>query len=216
MTEKTTLPILYSFRRCPYAMRARMAIQYSGIAVELREVMLSKKPASMLAYSPKGTVPVLILQDNTVIEESREIIDWALSINDPQQWLPCRNKKLASVTEQLIDENDSTFKQALDKYKYHIRYPEHTVEDYRAQGCIFLAKLEALLAKERSEGHYLLGNAMSVADIAIFPFVRQFAHVDKAWFQQTAFPCLQNWLEGLLASELFHSIMRKQALWEDV
>ncbi len=157
-----------------------MAITYSGIDVELREVLLSNKPKSMLEYSPKGTVPVLVLPDKTVIDESRDIISWALSVNDPEQWRPS-NKKLLEISERLIDENDSSFKQALDQYKYHERHPQHSAEHYRAQGEAFLAKLEARLTATK----YLINDQITVADIAIFPFVRQFAFVDKDWFYQT-------------------------------
>ncbi|MBL1275354.1 MAG: glutathione S-transferase [Ectothiorhodospiraceae bacterium] len=210
ISPKTVLPILYSFRRCPYAMRARMAVKYSGVAVDMREVLLSNKPASMLTYSPKGTVPVLVLPDNTVIDESRDIIDWALSVNDPMDWLPAENMR--ALGRQLIDENDSRFKEALDKYKYHVRFPEHSAEDYRAQGEVFLSTLNGRL----SEARYLLGDKLSVVDIAVFPFIRQFAHVDKTWFEQAPYFRLQDWLEGLLQSDLFSSIMHKQAPWKDV
>ena len=202
-------PILYSFRRCPYAMRARLAIAYSGVDVELREVALSNKPQSMLDYSPKGTVPVLVLEDKTVIDESRDIIHWALSKNDPESWLPKEGG--LTLAEELMDENDSSFKQALDKYKYHVRHPQQSVEDYRAQGEIFLKRLNDQL----TETKYLLGDRVSIADIALFPFVRQFAHVDTEWFYQTSYSKLQVWLEGFLQSPLFAEVMQKYPLWED-
>lgn len=204
-----TRPILYSFRRCPYAMRARMAIAYSGIDVELREVVLSNKPKSMLVYSPKATVPVLVLPDQTVIDESREIIRWALSIADPDNWLP--QESALKIAEQLIDKNDTSFKQALDKYKYHVRHPQQSVDVYRAEGEAFLKTLETRL----SETKYLLGPQISMADVAIFPFVRQFAHVDKDWFAQTPYVKLQRWLEGFLQLALFEEVMRKHVPWKD-
>lgn len=190
-------------------MRARLAVVCSGVDVELREVALSNKPQSMLDYSPKGTVPVLVLEDKTVIDESRDIIRWALSKNDPESWLP----KEGGLTraEMLMDENDSSFKQALDKYKYHVRHPQQSAEDYRAQGEVFLKRLNDQL----TETKYLLGDQVSVADIAIFPFVRQFAHVDTEWFYQTPYSKLQVWLEDFLQSALFAEVMQKCPLWED-
>ena len=187
-----TLPILYSFRRCPYAMRARMAIAYSGVDVELREVVLSNKPKSMLHYSPKGTVPVLVLPDETVIDESRDIIHWALFANDPEKWLPREGE--FRIAESLIDENDLSFKQALDKYKYHVRHPEQSAKHYRTEGEVFLKNLDDRLLETK----YLLGHQISIADIAIFPFIRQFAHVDKEWFYQTPYSKLQSWLDVFL------------------
>ena len=205
-----TLPILYSFRRCPYAMRARMAIAYSGIDVELREVVLSNKPKSMLEYSPKGTVPVLVLPDEVVIDESRDIIRWALSMHDPDQWVRDDHEWMTAAKE-LVDENDTSFKQALDRYKYHVRYPEHSAEFYREKGEVFLERLNNKL----SESEYLLGDDMSVADISIFPFVRQFAFVDKEWFDQAPYAKLQTWLNGMLQSSLFMDVMQKHAEWKD-
>lgn len=190
-------------------MRARLAVVCSGVDVELREVALSNKPQSMLDYSPKGTVPVLVLPDETVIDESRDIIRWMLSKNDPENWLPKENG-LTSV-EELMDENDSSFKQALDKYKYHVRHPQQSAEDYRAQGEVFLKRLNERLSQTK----YLLGDQVSIADIAIFPFVRQFAHVDKEWFYQTPYSKLQVWLDGFLQSVLFAEVMQKYPLWED-
>jgi len=186
-----------------------MAIAYSGVEVEIREVLLSNKPESMLTYSPKATVPVLVLPDQTVIDESRDIIHWALSINDPEQWL--LNDSALSVADELIDENDSSFKASLDKYKYHVRYPEQNSEFYRVQGEVFLEKLNARLTATK----YLLGDNKSIADIAIFPFVRQFAHVDKDWFNQSPYSMLQLWLDDFLRSHLFESVMKKYPVWED-
>lgn len=187
-----------------------MAIAYSGIEVELREVALSNKPKSMLDYSSKGTVPVLVLPDGTVIDESRDIIHWALSMNDPDQWALKNNHELMSVADQLIDENDASFKQALDQYKYHVRHPEQSAEFYRGKGEVFLEKLNNHLSKNEC----LLGDGMSIADIAIFPFIRQFAFVDKEWFDQTSYVQLQSWLNGFLQSGLFAGVMKKHTLWE--
>lgn len=188
-----------------------MAIAYSGVDVELREVLLSNKPNSMLDYSPKGTVPVLVLPDETVIDESRDIIRWALSQNDPEQWGHGNNPTLLTVATELMDENDTSFKQSLDHYKYHVRHPEQSAEFYREKGEVFLEKLNVRLCTTE----YLLGDKISIADIAIFPFVRQFAHVDKDWFYQSPYTKLQVWLDDFLRSDLFKNIMKKQSLWED-
>src|SRR5699024_7715245 len=156
---QNSLPLLYSFRRCPYAMRARLGILFAGQAVALREIVLRNKPAHMLEISPKGTVPVLQLANGEVIEESREILAWALTQQDPQGLL---NIDLAQVAA-LIDENDGEFKHWLDRYKYADRHPEQSQLEYRQQGEAFLQTLEALLAKN----DYLLGANISKADIAI-------------------------------------------------
>lgn len=203
------LPVLYSFRRCPYAIRARLGIHYSGIGVELREVVLRDKPASMLDYSPKGEVPVLVLPDGTVLEESLDIIHWALSKNDPEHWLP-DNETLQQQAMALIEENDSRFKHNLDRYKYPERYPEEQGPDYRAEGEVFLQKLEKYLSEHR----YLLCEYISIADIAIMPFIRQFAHTDKDWFDQAPYPHLQQWLADFLDSKLFLSVMKKYPAWQ--
>ncbi len=205
----TSLPILYSFRRCPYAMRARLSIYHSGLSVELREIVLRDKPASMLNYSPKGEVPVLVLPDGTVLEESLDIIHWALANNDPHQWLPTDANLLQQATS-LIEENDTNFKHNLDHYKYPERYPDEQDPDYRAEGEIFLQKLEQALSQHR----YLLRDQISIADIAIMPFIRQFAHTDKDWFDQAPYPRLQKWLQGFLESELFLDVMKKYPVWQ--
>ncbi|MBK5511801.1 glutathione S-transferase [Pseudomonas sp. TH15] len=195
---------LYSFRRCPYAMRARMALRYCGVEVQIVEVSLKAKPAEMLALSSKGTVPVLEV-DGRVIDESLAIMHWALAQNDPEDWLlkddPAGQQRIA----ELIEENDQVFKVHLNHYKYAERYPEQPMEHYRAEGEVFLRKLDELL-----EGRdYLLAGHLSLADVALMPFVRQFAHVDRDWFGQTPFLRLQAWLHNFLESDLFTSIMKK-------
>ena len=197
-----SVAVLYSYRRCPYAMRARMALKYSGIKVDVREIALKNKPAEMLKVSPKGTVPVLVLQDGHVIEQSLEIMHWALQQNDVDGWLAADS----TLTQQLIAENDGSFKQALDKYKYAICFPEQSTEIYRLQGEAFLRKLELRF----SQSQFLLQNQLSLADIAIFPFIRQFAAVDAAWFDAADYPRLKAWLRVLLKSALFESVMVKQ------
>ncbi len=196
------LPILYSYRRCPYAMRARMAIYGADIAVDIREIALRDKPAHMLQMSPKGTVPVLILQNTVVIEQSLDIMFWALQQHDPNEWLDADSGN----TQELISENDTNFKQALDAYKYPERYPQFTQNHYRQQGEVFLQKLENLL----NQHVYLFKHTASLADIAIFPFIRQFAAVDSTWFESSNYPKLQNWLKRLIQSELFERVMEKQ------
>ena len=198
-------PILYSFRRCPYAMRARMAILSSGIEVELREILLKDKPASMIQASPKATVPVLLLADGTIIDESLDVMFWALQESDPEKWTN-------ADAMPLIENNDGPFKAALDRYKYANRYKGETIitNEQRAICAATFKEYETLL----SENSYLLGNVPSIADNAIFPFVRQCANVDRAWFDNEPWPKLQAWLEGFLSSERFEVAMRKYAPWE--
>ncbi|MCY0107138.1 glutathione S-transferase [Pseudomonas monsensis] len=191
---------LYSFRRCPYAMRARMALRYCGVPVEIVEVSLKAKPAEMLAISPKGTVPVLDA-GGQVIDESLEIMRWALAQHDPQGWLLGGDPRIA----ELIEANDQVFKVHLNRYKYAERYPEQPMEVYRAEGALFLQRLDELL----TDREYLLADHLSLADVALLPFVRQFAHVDREWFAQTPYVRLQAWLQRLLESELFTAIMKK-------
>ncbi|MNS47885.1 glutaredoxin 2 [compost metagenome] len=195
---------LYSFRRCPYAMRARMALRYSAVAVDIVEVSLKAKPAEMLALSGKGTVPVLSA-DGRVIDESLDIMRWALAQNDPQDWLLKDDPVAAEQIAPLIEQNDQVFKVHLNRYKYAERYPEQPMEVYRSEGEVFLRRLDQLL-----EGRdYLLADHPSLADVALMPFVRQFAHVDRDWFGQTPYLRLQAWLQRLLESDLFTSIMKK-------
>ena len=201
------LPILYSFRRCPYAIRARMAIYYASITVELREVSLGNKPQQMLALSPKGTVPVLQLH-NKVLDESLDVIHWALQQSDSDGWL---RPELQSQTETLIESNDNDFKAWLDKYKYWERFPQQPQVYYRECAEEFIALLENLLEKHR----FLLGQTLSVADIAIFPFIRQFAFVDKGWFDSAPYPNLQKWLQEFLVCDIFVQSMAKQPVWQE-
>jgi len=207
-----SLPRLYSFRRCPYAMRARLGILFAGQKVELREVVLRNKPAQMLAISPKGTVPVLELAEDEsparpVIEESREILVWALQQEDPQGLL---NVDLAGA-HTLIDRNDNEFKHWLDRYKYADRYPESSQLEYRQQGEVFLQILEHSLTRNR----YLLGDDISIADIGIMPFVRQFAHVDREVFYSLPYPHLQQWLKDWLEHPAFLQAMSRFQPWQE-
>ncbi|UZE89007.1 glutathione S-transferase [Pseudomonas viciae] len=195
---------LYSFRRCPYAMRARMALRHSAIELEIVEVSLKAKPPEMLALSSKGTVPVLQVEGR-VIDESLEIMSWALAQQDPDNWRLLGDPEGQMLTAALIEENDQVFKLHLNRYKYPERHPEHAMEHYRAEGEVFLRRLEALLATRP----FLAANHQSLADVALMPFVRQFAHVDREWFAQVPYPHLQQWLQHLLESELFVAIMAK-------
>ena len=200
------LPILYSFRRCPYAMRARLAIANSNIAVELREVVLRNKPQQLLDISPKGTVPVLQLPDGKIIEESLDIMHWALSQNDRDNWL---SNSLTEDIKQLIQWNEGEFKCYLDRYKYADRYPEHNELFYRQKAEDFIAELETRLSQQA----FLCGENCCIADISIFPFIRQFSNVDTNWFQSSNYQNLNQWLNGLVESDLFNSIMEKYPAW---
>ncbi|WP_221074324.1 glutathione S-transferase [Agarivorans aestuarii] len=197
--------ILYSFRRCPYAMRARLAIAVSQTPVKLREIVLKHKPPEMLEISPKGTVPVLQLANGQVIEESFEIMLWALKQNDPKAWLSPNYQKMLDWVQR----NDEQFKPLLDKYKYAVRFPEQSPEDYRQQGETFLQALE----QQISRTPYLMGEQQSLADMALLPFIRQFASVDLRWFEQAPYPHLQAWLKQFIDSALFRSIMQKHPTW---
>jgi glutathione S-transferase len=194
-------PILYSFRRCPFAMRARLALTVSGVRCELREVRLRAKPAAMLAASPKGTVPVLVRIDDIVLDESLDIMRWALGERDPEDWLE-------QDDPALIASNDGAFKQDLDRYKYPDRHASDPLV-HRDRGLLFLRTIDARLA----DAAYLCGSARGLIDAAILPFVRQFAAVDRAWFDAQPLPGLQRWLVAYLASDLCRTIMVPVAPW---
>lgn len=206
--DSHSLPVLYTFRRCPYAMRARLAISISEVQVEMREVILSNKPKELIDCSEKATVPVLQLGDKFVIDESLDIMLWALEQNDPQSWLPL-NAYNKEETNRLIGFNDNEFKLHLDKYKYASRFPEEEMDLYREQGEMFLKILEEKLSKNR----FLISDSASFADMAIFPFIRQFAYVDINWFKESKYKNLQTWLNELLNSQLFHQVMIKHPPW---
>ena len=204
----SSYPRLYSFRRCPYAMRARLGLLFAGLQVELREITLKNKPPQMLAISPKGTVPVLQLLDGTVIEESREIMTWALEQQDAQGLLAAQTLPQANA---LIDKNDNEFKYWLDRYKYADRHLDMSQAEYRQRGEAFLQMLEELLIKNP----YLLGESITIADIGIMPFVRQFAHVNRKVFYDLPYPNLQRWLQDWLNHPLFLQAMTKFAPWQE-
>lgn len=200
-----SLPILYSFRRCPYAMRARMAVAVAGIDVELREVVLRDKPAEMLDASAKGTVPVLVLEGGVVIDESLDVMKWALAANDPENWLTADREE----ADKLISENDGPFKHHLDRFKYATRYEDADPLEHRAAAEPFLLKLNERLA----DSAHLFGDQRTFADIAIFPFVRQFANAAGDFMQQDRFRSLMRWLDGHVQSDLFLSVMKKYPQW---
>jgi len=189
-------------------MRARLAIHYSQLQVELREVELKNKPAEMLQASAKATVPVLILNDQTVIDESLDIMHWSLHKHDPENWLQVSQKKEINF---LIQQNDTQFKIDLDHYKYADRFPQNTPHHYRLQGEKFLIQLEARLNKH----NFLISHSVSIADIALLPFIRQFAYVDIKWFATSPYPKLRNWLNYWLESALFLSVMKKHPVWQN-
>ena len=198
-----TEAVLYSFRRCPYAMRARMALKISGAQYEHREVVLRDKPPEMLEVSPKGTVPVLVTRDGEVLEESLDIMRWALAQRDPEGWLERKDADLLAA-------NDGPFKHHLDRYKYATRYEDVDPEEHGEKAVAILRGLDERL--ERSA--YLCGAERGFADIAIFPFVRQFRNADRDWFATRQLPNVSRWLETLLDSDLFASIMAKHDQWK--
>lgn len=198
-------PILYSFRRCPYAIRARMALRYSDIKVEVREVKLSDMPDAMLQLSPKATVPVLDPGDGKVLEESLDVMRWSLSQSDPDSWLD-----IDAESSRLIERNDLDFKPLLDCYKYADRHPEFTQEEHRQRAEFFLDELNQRLRLQP----FLGGDRCRLSDVAIFPFIRQFAGVDANWFEQCNYPALGNWLKAMLGSDLFLGVMKKNPFWQ--
>ena len=201
----TAPPILWTFRRCPYAMRGRLAIRSSGQQVELREILLRDKPAPFLEASPKATVPVVQTGD-TVIEQSREVMLWALNRHDPEGWLDMPQEGYA-----LIDTNDGPFKSALDHTKYAVRFPERDEAEERARAMVFLNELNARLGQDR----FLMGPKRTLADAAILPFVRQFANTDRAWFDAQGLGPLTQWLDDFLLSDRFRAIMTKYPAWQN-
>ncbi len=203
--------ILYSFRRCPYAMRARLALTISEMSYEHREVSLRNKPEAMLEASPKGTVPVYVMPSGEVIDESLAIMRYALSKNDPQNWLFDTTDR----TSEFVRLMDEDFKPHLDQYKYASRYDDDAKRgdvnlDHRAAAVALLQKWEAAL----SESDYLLRDTPSFADIATFPFIRQFAATEKEWWATKPLPKVADWLDSCLKSDLFKRIMKKRPLWE--
>ena len=200
-----TLPILYSFRRCPYAMRARMVLLHSKIQCEIREIKLSNKPKEMLAISPKGTVPVLILENGDILDESLDVMLWAIEQGNLRNLFNSGKKEILD----LIKINDGEFKDAIDRYKYSSLYPEKPMIEYRKMGEPFLEKIESYLEKNK----FIFGKNISLADLAIFPFIRQFCRVDIDWFNSSLFKKIKEWTLFFEGSENFIDIMRKIKPW---
>lgn len=203
--DSCTPAVLYSFRRCPYAIRSRMALHVAGVPVEIREVALRDKPASLCALSPKATVPVLQLSDGTVLDESLDILLWALQQHDPEAWLASWHD---DTVQQWVARNDLVFKPLLDRYKYALRHPDLTQQQHREQALqAFIGPLEACLAAQP----FVSGAMPGWADVAVFPFVRQFAMVEPAWFDDAApLPALRRWLDFWRGSTWFGAVMAKQ------
>ena len=206
-----TQPILYSLQHCPYAMRARMALLMAREVVLLRAIVTKDKPADMLAISPKGTVPILHLSDGTVIDESLDIMIWALNRNDPDDLLYSQRADRYLQMLNLINDCDHDFRTNLSAYKYNKRYHLDTEHKFRTQCEVFIQRLESWLEKQ----NYIMGDKLSLADLAILPFIRQFANVDKKWFRQSGYPRLSLWLAKQLESLLFLKSMQKYPLWLD-
>ena len=201
----TDHPVLYSFRRCPYAIRARLALFACNITCELREVVLRDKPQEMITISPKATVPVLELTSGEVIDESQDIVNWVIKQNDPNGW-----SKYLDEMNALIDINDHQFKTHLEKYKYASRSPELSKDEHRKNGEFFLKQLNKILSQKK----FLSADVQTITDLAIFPFIRQFAFVDKDAFDSLPYPHLQNWLELNLQSNIFQNVMNKYDRWQ--
>ena len=207
-------PILYSFRRCPYAMRARLALAASGQVCELREVVLAHKPDALLQSSPKGTVPILIASDGKVSDQSLDIMLWALRRNDPDHWLSAGNPAphgehtMTAMLAQ-VARCDGDFKFHLDRYKYPNRQAEPNAALHRAAAAQFADELNTRLGSQR----YLGGAGFGLADAAIAPFVRQFAHTDPAWFAAQSWHPLQVWLQEFETSAAFARTMEKYPAW---
>ena len=202
-------PIFYTFRRCPYAMRARLALLATGTQVELREVLLRDKAPEFLAASPSATVPTLVQDDGSVLDESLDIMLWALEQNDPQSWLNPENGSLPQMLE-LIEEMDGPFKAHLDRYKYATRYENCDPIAERTAASEILHQLETRL----QENGWLFGTGASLADMAILPFIRQFANADRAWFDDQDWPALKRWLTDFESSDRFAAIMHKYPRWQ--
>ena len=202
-------PILYSFVRCPYAMRARMALKLTEIKCEIREVRLNNKPKHMIDMSPKGTVPVLVLENN-IIDESNEIIDWALSFNNVFDGNLDEDQK--DLTSRLIELFDSKFKYNLDRYKYATRYENIDINKHKMECLKILINLEDLISKDE----WFLGKRINKLDISILPFIRQFRIADTDWFdKQNQITGIQRILTNFLDSKLFKDIMFKYDVWKE-
>ena len=197
-----TLPVLYSFRRCPYAMRARMALVFYKQQVIVREISLKDKPAAFLNTSPKGTVPVLVLPNGEVIDESLDVMCWASK----------QQGEDASFIENnpLVETNDKDFAKKLTRYKYFERYPEHDQDLYFSECLPYLERLE----KSLKSSDFLHGDKPSLLDIAIFPFIRQWLKVDEERFHALPYTNIKSWTTYWLESDYLEKAMKKYPLWQ--
>jgi len=202
-------PILYSSRNCPFCLRARIALRYAGLKIILRNVEMSNLPEQALAVSSHATVPSLVISDNEYWDESWDIVKWSAQQHDPDNWLGQDNEYL-NEAEMLVEINDHSFKEDLMKYKDPDSYPEHPLQYYRERGEEFLEELNEML----EEKDFLVAPHLTIADIAVFPFVRAFAMVDKDWFDEAPYPKLQKWLSGILEAEWFSESMQKHDVWQ--
>jgi glutathione S-transferase len=207
-----SLPIIYSLRNCPYAIRARLAIYASGQQVHLRDLVLSDKPTEMLAVSPKGTVPVLVTLDNAVIDESLSIMQWAFSQTDPNDYLHKSAPNALAEMLVMIERFDTEFKGHLEQYRCSKRYHETSLIQDRQKCEPYLVDLEMRLCQHQ----YLMSDKPSLADLALMPFVRQFARVERQWYLQSPYPKLRQWLNGYLQSKMFTKVMSQHPMWLDL
>lgn len=205
-----TRPILYTLRQCPYAIRARLGLRLAEQEIEIRDISLKNKPAEMLAVTPKGTVPLLVLDDGDYIDESLTIMIWALNQHDPQNLLLADSRHLFTDMLNLIARNDCKYIAALEHYKADIRYHNPNVATYRNLCRSFLDDLENRLSKHR----FFMGDNPSLADYAILPFIRQFSQVERQWFRHAPYPHLQAWLEQHYQDPIFSKVMEKKPLWQ--
>lgn len=209
MNEFMDLPVLYSLRNCPFAMRARIAIYKSQRPVLLRDIVLSDKPPEMLSASPKGTVPVIVTPDGKVIEESLEVMLWALAQSDPDDLLFCADEAQFGIALNLIHIFDNEFKPCLENYKCAKRYSEPNLTQCRQACEKYIQQLEALLITHS----YFIADRESLADIALLPFIRQFARVERQWYREAPYPHLKHWLNRYLQSKMFSKVMTQYPLW---
>ena len=209
MSVLTRAPILWSFRRCPFAMRARLAIAASGQMVQLREILLRDKPTTFLSTSPKGTVPVLDLRNGMIIDESRDIMFWALIQNDPYGWLNVWQRQ-PDMVGLFLDNLDGPFKSNLDRYKYASRYDASAARQHRDDGAQFLVIVNKMLEQASA----LSGSNLGIMDFASLPFIRQFRIADPDWFDAQSWPHLSRWLDSFIHSTRFHEVMQKYVPWQ--
>ena len=207
--SKFEYPILYTFRRCPYAMRARFVLRHSHKKIELREIKLQKKPKDFLNTSPKGTVPVLALSKKEVLDQSLDIMMWCLQSSDNSKINDLKNNLPNNLLDQIKD-LDNEFKTNLDKYKYPNRFKDNDKNLSRDNNLKFLKKLNENL----KNSIFLNSNKIGLLDYAIFPFIRQFRNVDIEWFENLNLSFLNSWYLSIVESKAFFDIMKKYKVWD--